>query len=169
MDDFNIITDNDTLNFTEALTFLGLDIDGKLNFDSHVSNNHVSNMLNKAGRQLNVLQRLKCSLDYISRLSLSKIFMVSNFNYCPVVWMFTSKSLLSKLEDIQKQTLRFVLDDYESDYNVSLDKTNVHGRKIMTLGYLTIEAYKSINYINPKWMTYLLLKSANITCKVVLL
>ena len=137
------------------MIFLGLDIDDKLNFDSHVSNNHVSNMFNKAGRQLNALQRLKCSLDYTSRLSLSTSFMVSNFNYCPVVWMLTSKSLLSKLEDIQKQTLRFLLDDYESDYNVSLNKTNVHGRKIMTLRHLTIEAYKSMNDINlNEWHIY---------------
>ena len=74
MDDFDIIVDNDTLNLTEAMTFLGLDIDDKLDFDSHVSNNHISNMFNKAGRQLNALQRLRCSLDYTSRLSLSKSF-----------------------------------------------------------------------------------------------
>ena len=66
-DDFNIIVDNDTLILTDAMTVLGVDIDDKLNFNSHVSN-----MCNKAGRQLNVLQRLKGSLDYASRLSIYK-------------------------------------------------------------------------------------------------
>ena len=64
--------------------------------------------------------------------------------------MFTSKSLLSKLEGIQKRALRFVLDDYTSDYVELLDKANVPGMKIMALRYLAIEVYKYINGINPK-------------------
>ena len=129
------------------MTVLGVDIDDKLHFNSHVSN-----MCNKAGRQLNVLQRLKGSLDYASRLSIYKNFIMSNFNYCPVVWMFTSKSSLSKLEDIQKRALRFVLDDYESDYNGLLNKADVPGMKIMALRYLTIEVYKCMNGLNPKYL-----------------
>ena len=96
-EDFNIIVDNDALNLTDSMNFLGVNIDDKLNFDSHVSN-----MCNKTGRQLNVLQRLKGSLDYTSLLSIYKSFIMSNFNYCPAVWMSTSKSSWSKLEDIEK-------------------------------------------------------------------
>ena len=104
------------------MNVLGVNIDDMLNFNSHVSN-----VCNKASRQLNVLQRLKGSLDYASRLSIYKSFIMSNFNYCPVVWMFTSKSSLSKLEDIQRRALRFVLDDYTSDYHELLNKADVHG------------------------------------------
>ena len=73
-DDLNIIVDNDTLNLTDAMTVLGVDIDDKLHFNSNVSN-----MCNKAGRQLNVLQRLKGSLDYASRLSIYKSFFYVEF------------------------------------------------------------------------------------------
>ena len=90
----NIIVDNDALNLTDSMIVLGVDIDDKLNFNSHVSN-----MCHKAGRQLNVLA-------YASRLSIYKSFIMSNFNYCPAVWMFTSKSSLSKLKDIQKHIRR---------------------------------------------------------------
>ena len=65
--------------------------------------------------------------------------------------MFTSKSSLSKLEDIQKRTLRFVLDDSESDYNGLLNKADVPGMKIMALRYLAIEVYKCMNGLNPKY------------------
>ena len=109
-------------------------------------------MCNKAGRQLNVWQRLKGSLDYASRLSIYKSFIMSNFNYCPVVWMFTSKSSLSKLEDIQRRALRFVLDDYTSDYHELPNKANVPGVKIMALRYLAIEVYKCVNGLNPKYL-----------------
>ena len=146
-DDVDIIVNDAMLNLTDDMTVLGITIDSQLNF-----NVHVSNMCNKAGRQLNVLQRLKGSLDCSSRCSIYKSFIMSNFNYCPVVWMFTSKSSLSKLEGIQKRALRFVLDDYTSDYVELLDKANVPGMKIMALRYLAIEVYKCINGINPKYL-----------------
>ena len=150
-EDFNIIVDNDTIDLTASMNVLGINIDDKLNFNSHVSN-----MCNKAGRQLNVLQWLKGSLDYASRLSIYKSFIMSNFNYCPVVWMFTSKSSLSKLEDIQRRALRFVLDDYTSIYHELLNKANVPGEKIMALRYLAIEVYKCVNGLNPKYLNDIL-------------
>ena len=99
---------------------LGIDIDDRLTFDGHISN-----MCIKAGRQLNVLQRLKGSLDQDSRMAIYKSFIMSNFNYCPLIWMFASKTSLSKLENIQKRALRFVLDDYQSGYTDLLQNANV--------------------------------------------
>ena len=64
--DFNIIVGNDILNLNGDMTVLCINVDNKFNFNSHVSN-----MCNNAGRQLHVLQRLKGSLDYASRLSIS--------------------------------------------------------------------------------------------------
>ena len=147
VNDFNIIVDSDTINLTASVNILDINIDDKLNFNSQVSN-----MCNKAGWQLNVLQWLKDSLDYASRLSMYNSFIMSNFNYCPVVWMFTSESSLSKLEDIQRRALRFVLDDYTSDYHELLNKADVPGVKIMALGYLAIEVYTCVNGLNPKYL-----------------
>ena len=45
--------------------------------------------------------------------------------------MFTSKTSLYKLENIQKHALRFVLDYYQSGYNDLLHNANVPGVKIM--------------------------------------
>ena len=119
------------------MTSLGVNFDSQLNFDVHVSN-----MWNKAGRQLNILQRLNGSLDYSSRLSVYKSFIMSNFNYCLVLWMFISKCPLSKIEGIQMRRLRFVLDDCTSDYVELLDKANVPVMKIVALRYLPIGVYK---------------------------
>ena len=70
-EDFNIIFDNDILNLTDDMTVVGINIGNKLNFNSHVSS-----LCNKAGRQVNVLQRLKGSLVYASRLSIYKFYYV---------------------------------------------------------------------------------------------
>ena len=104
-----------------------------------------------------MLQRLKSSLDYDSRMVIYKSFIISIFNYCPVVWLFTSKSSLSKLENTQKRALRFVLNDYESDYNDLLTKAKVPGIKIMTLRQWAIEVYKSATKINPEYLNELFL------------
>ena len=152
VDDLNIIVENTKLESTSSIKVLGVNIDSKLNF-----NDHVCDMCTKAGRQLNLLQRLKGSLDFDSRMVIYKSFIISNFNHCPVVWLFTSKSSLSNLENIQKRALRFVLNDYESDYNDLLTKANVPGIKIVTLRQLAIEVYKSVTKINPEYLNELFL------------
>ena len=98
--ELNVTVDDVSLPSSDAMKVLGIDIDDRLTFDGHVSN-----MCNKAGRQLNALQRLKGSLDKNSRMAIYKSFIMSNFNYCPLVWMFTSKTSLSKLENIQNVLL----------------------------------------------------------------
>ena len=84
-DYFNIIVNDTMLNLTDDMTVLGITIDSQLNF-----NVHVSNVCNKAGRQLNVLQRLKGSLDYSSRLSLYKSLIMSNLTIAPAPWYWCS-------------------------------------------------------------------------------
>ena len=51
-----------------------------------------------------------------------KSFILSKFNYFPLDWNFCSKRETDKMEKIQNRALRMVLDDYESDYETSLQK-----------------------------------------------
>ena len=39
---------------------------------------------------------------------------MSNFNYCSPVRNFSSAQSLSKIENLQKRALRFLLNDYDS-------------------------------------------------------
>ena len=77
---------------------------------------------------------------------------MSDFNYCPVIWIFTSKTSLFKLENIQKRALRFVLDDFQTGYTDLLQNANVPGIKTMVLQYLEIEVFKCINDISPAYL-----------------
>ena len=70
VDDLNIIVENTKLESTSRIKVRGVDIDYKLNF-----NDHVCVMCTKAGRQLNVLERLKGSLDYDSRMVIYKMLL----------------------------------------------------------------------------------------------
>ena len=76
----NVTVENISLPSSDTIIVLGIDIDDRLTFDGHISN-----MCIKAGRQLNVLQRLRGSLDQDSRMAIYKSFIMSNFNYCPLI------------------------------------------------------------------------------------
>ena len=66
-----------------SIKVLGIVLDNKLQFDEHVSQ-----MCLKASRQINALKRISKYLDEKCRILVYKSFISSNFNYCPVSWMF---------------------------------------------------------------------------------
>ena len=76
----------------------------------------------------------------------------SNFNYCSLIWMFSSAKSLYKVESLQKRSLRFLYEDYVSSYEELLQKARKEIMKINRLRSLCIEIYKSINNIDPMYM-----------------
>ena len=103
--------DDVDIAFVQKIDVLGVCIDGKLNF-----NEHVCRICSKASAQISALQRLTGLLDYPSRKAIYTSFIASNFNYCPLLWFFTSRESIDKLDKIQERALRFVLKDHISDY-----------------------------------------------------
>ena len=71
---------NDVVEVTSSVKLLGIHIDDQLNF-----NLHISNICKSASKQLNALLRLKYFLGFEERKVLINSFILSNFNYCPLV------------------------------------------------------------------------------------
>ena len=61
-----------------------------------------------------------------------------------MVWHFSTCELIRKM--------RTVLDDYESDYDIPLRKRGKVIMKIMRLGVLANEFFKTVNNLNPNYM-----------------
>jgi hypothetical protein len=114
---FNI--NESVLTPDKTVKLLGVTIDDKLCFD-----NHISHICQKAGKQINALRRLTNVLNTDSKLKIYDSFIYSNFNYCPVVFNTYSKQHCRKLDKLQQRGLRFVFNDYESDYNELLSNAN---------------------------------------------
>ena len=85
---------------------LGIKIDSKLSFK-----NHVSSLCKKASQKLHALARVINFMDLAKRKSLMKAFITSQFNYCPLIWMFHSRQLDNRINKIQKRALRLVYKD----------------------------------------------------------
>ena len=126
---------------------LGFEIDSKLNFDKHISK-----LCNKSAGQLNALFILNRYSGFEEEKTLINSFIYGNFNYCPLVWHFCSKNSLNKIENIQKRALRFLLNNYESDYKTLLKKSNKCTMEVKRLRTLALETFKTLNDLNPGFM-----------------
>ena len=68
-----------------------------------------------------------------TRKLIMRTFIESQFNYCPLVWMFCSRKMNEKINHIHERALRLVYNDYESTFDRLLknDKTiSIHHRSI---------------------------------------
>ena len=92
-----------------SVNFVGIQIDNQLHFD-----NHVSTLCKKACSQLNAIGRLRKYIGFPGKKALIEPFVYSNFNYCPLVWHFTSMRSTNKIKSIQKRALRLLYNDYTS-------------------------------------------------------
>ena len=130
-----------------SVTLLGIEIDDKLSF-----HNHIHTLTRNAAGQLNYLISKKKFLNREAKKTLIESFIMSNFNYCPLVWLFCNSRSTLKQEAIQKRALRFLYDDYESDYEHLLTLANKPTIEVRTLRFLAIEVFKTINNLNPSFM-----------------
>ena len=78
---------NTTITSQNYVKVLGVSIDKHLTF-----NDHISSSCSKAARQLNAFARISKHLNLDSRRVIHQSFILSNFNYCPLVWHFCGKT-----------------------------------------------------------------------------
>ena len=112
----------------------------------------INSICRKAARQLNVLRRLSSLLDQESRMAIFRAFIVSNFNYCPLVWHFCGKTNTSKMEKLQERALRFVFNDFTSSYDNMLEKAELTTLTLSRIKTLALEVYKAIHGHSPPYM-----------------
>ena len=82
-----------------------------------------------ASAKIKVLGRIKSRLNLSQAKILYNSFILSQFNYSCLVWMFCSKTLQNKINQIQKKALPIVCNDpnLNLDKLVELDKsTTIH-------------------------------------------
>ena len=140
----------------EEVKLLGVTIDFKLKFDTHISDICI-----KASRQLNVLKRIGHYLNRSCKLLIYHSFILSNFGYCPLAWHFCNQGSVQKMERIQERALRFIYDDYISPYQNLLSKSNFPSLHIRRLKTMALEAYKILHKQSPVYLHDLLVRNEN--------
>ena len=109
------IKDNEILN-SESEKLLGVTID-KFNF-----NNHLQKILQNANQKVHVWARIITYMSIPKRKLLMNSFFMSQFNYCPLVWMCHSRLMNNKINRLHEKCLRIVYNDKTSSFVELLDK-----------------------------------------------
>ena len=133
---------------TKCEKLLGITIDNNLSFDEHVST-----LCRKAAQKLHALARIAHFMSSRQRRIIMKSFINSQFGYCPLVWMFHSRKLNNRINNIHERALRLVFDDYNSTFQELLIKDNSVTIHIRNIQALATELYKVANGFSPVIMS----------------
>ena len=131
-------------------------LDDKLKFNSHVQS-----LCFRASRQINSFKRIAKYLNVERRLTVLKSFILSNFSYCPVTWIFCGKKNCAKLEKLQERALRIVFNDGHASYETLCESANILPLNVYRVRFLGIEVYKCVNGLNPKYLNDMLVIRPN--------
>ncbi len=122
-------------------------IDGKFKFDKHVNI-----ICKKAARQVNVIYQFKGVFDLKEKQIIYNTFILSNFNYYPIIWHFYGKTCTKKIDAIQERELQFMFNDKTSTYSSLLEKCNYTTLHIRHIKAIASEVFMSLNNLNPDFM-----------------
>ena len=103
----------------ETVKLFGVGIDFNLKFDTQISNLYIF-ICRKASQQINVLKRIGNFLNFQSRKTIYHAFIMSNFNFCPLIWHVCSKRNTDKLDKVHFRALKFIFQDFDSSYETLL-------------------------------------------------
>ena len=119
------------INVSNSVTLLGVTIDSKLKF-----NKHVSKIYHKTITKISAFSRASNYLDGKQSLILYNSFITSQFNYCPLIWMFCGKAANKDLNRTHKRALHILHNNYSSSFEEFLHKSNkctIHAKNLRRL------------------------------------
>ena len=126
---------------------LGINLDKKLSFKKHVQT-----LCKKASQKLHALTRISVFMEP-EKLKLLMTFVMSQFSYCSLTWMFHDRNLNNKINRIHERALlRIAYKDNVSSFENLLEMDNsvtVHQRNLQLL---MVEIYKTKSNLNPSFM-----------------
>lgn len=146
-----ICIDDQIIESKSSVELLGVEIDDKLKFESHI--NKISN---KAGGQLNSLHRFKKYLSPVAKKLSINSFILSNFTYCPLVWHFCPAKSRNKIEQIKNRAIKFLGGNENFIFG-----SNSSSMEVKRLRTLALEIHKTINKLNPPYMQEIFNKTLN--------
>ena len=110
---------------------LGIKIDNKLNFDTHVKG-----LCTKPNNKLRALARATPYMSLEKKKLVTNSYFNAHFSYCPLIWMLHSRSKNNKIKHLHERCLRIIYNDKQSSYEELLIKDGtvyIHHRNIQTL------------------------------------
>ena len=145
----NISVDNHQIENVSCQKILGVMVQENLKWNAHI--NHVCKKLNM---KLNLLKRISPFLTHDMKKLFYNSYILSQFDYCCILWAKGSSSSLMKLCKVQKRVARLILKKPNKTPSLPLFKTlkwlTFENRVKYHIGVLV---YKSLNKKAPVYIT----------------
>ena len=146
-EDVTAAIDGEIIKGSKLVKLLGINIDNELNF-----NVHVSNICNKVSLKLHALARISHMMSTDKLRLVLKAFIESQFGYCPLIWMFHSRTLNNRINRLHERALRLVYKDEKSSFESLLELDHSFSIHHRNLQRLATEMFKVINNLSPSFM-----------------
>ena len=141
------IFNNFIFNNSNEKKILEITIDNKLTFKGLIEI-----LCRKAAQKMRALSRLLNHLSDSQKRLIPNSLIKSQFNYCPLIWMFCSRTSNDMINKIHERALRLILNDHTSDFDTLLQNNNDTCNRHRNIQALMIEIYKMKNNLNPPIM-----------------
>ena len=136
---------------------LGIFLDSKLNFESHMGS-----LCRKAGKKISALARFKNYLASDQKKLLLNSVIKSQFTYCRLIRVLTSRYLKNALNNVHERALRLIYNDHEKLFNSIFTENNLKTIHQKNLEFLAIEIYKFQNGLSAPIMNDIFFSRQNI-------
>ena len=139
---------NDVIPASASVKLLGVTIDSKLNFTEHVTN-----LCKTASQKIHALARISNFMNSDKLRIIMKSFIESQFNYCPLIWMFHNRTLNNRINKLHERALRLVYKNSNCTFSELLVKDKsftIHERNLQKLA---IEMFKIKNNLAPNLLS----------------
>ena len=143
-ENINLMIEDHAISNSKCQKLLGIKIDNKLSF-----NEHLDEMCKKAGQKLNALARLTPFMNIRKRRVLLNAFFISQFSYCPLIWVCHSRKYNNKINRLHERCLRIIYSDKKSTFDELLKNDGSVSIHTRNLQFLAIEMYKVKNDLAP--------------------
>ena len=145
--ELRIEINGDVIKIPDTAKLYGVIIDSKLRFNEHVKIvcRKTNNKVKAFSRVVRYLESQKASLLYNS-------FILTNFNYCPLMWMLCGKTTNDKVNSVHKRALGVLLNDYTSSFEELLhrkEEVTIHRKNFQKL---MLEIYRCMTSASPSFL-----------------
>jgi hypothetical protein len=141
--------DGHNIAFSDTVKTLGVTLDKYLTFDSHINS-----LCRKTKSTLMYIQRMQHKLDKATRKMIVESLVISQLNYCSLVWGKCNKSLLKEVQKVQNFAAKVACGygkkrDHATPFRNNLSWLNMsENLKVSECLFV----YKVINRLIPQWV-----------------
>ena len=130
-EEVSVKIENEIIKNSLQEKLLGIVVDNRLTFEPHVKN-----LCKKAGQKLHALARIANYMDISKKRSIMNAFILSQFSYCPLIWMFHSRKFNHRINKIHERALRMLYNDHQCTFEKLLERNNpfmIHERNLQKI------------------------------------